>query len=124
MKDIAPYTEAHQKLLEKIGFDIADQIPDEHEADAEFVIARDMKHWGSGGKYTGWIRNGQMNGKGTFANDINGGRFDGIWKDGLMQGTGRFMWYDGWYAEQATFANSKPLKPVTRYESSGEVTKY
>ena len=121
MRDVVPYTEIHQKLLEKIGFDIADDIPDEHEEDAEFVISRSVEYRFGTGKYTGWMRNGLMNGKGTFIADENGDRFDSLWKDSLMHGTGRFMWGNGIWAEQGACADDTWAKPRKQYHADGLV---
>ena len=125
MKDIVPYTEAHLKLLQVIGSDIADDIPDEHEEDAEFVISRSGKdRYGDQGRYTGWMRNGKMNGRGTFILDGDGDRFDSTWKDDMMHGTGRWMGGDGSWATQGACANDDWVSPWTSYTIDGTVRKF
>ena len=121
IKDLVPYSEVHLKLLKVIGSDIADDIPDEHEEDAEFVISRNAEEVnGYKGKYTGWMRKGLLHGRGTFI-DVDGDRSDGTWKDGMMNGTGRFMKCDGSRAWQGNYANGKTSSPMLEYRINGEV---
>ena len=124
MKEIVPYTEAELKLLKLIGRDMADDIPDQHEKEAEFVISRSVQYDGYEGKYTGWMLQGKMHGKGRLVSKMWGGsRYDGLWKDHTMHGKGRLMRYNGAYAYQGMWANDKRSSPMTEYFASGEVKK-
>ena len=75
------------------------------------------------GEYTGWMKNGTMNGRGTYISDFAGSRVDCIWKDGMRHGTGRVMESDGGFAVQGTFANDNYSSPMTRYRITGEEEK-
>ena len=79
-------------ISQKIGFDIADDIPDEHEEDAEFVIEQDatlpLKSGALKGKYTGWKRKGEFNGRGVFTSNDLKLLIEGRWRDGKQHGIG------------------------------------
>ena len=79
-------------ISQKIGFDIADDIPDEHEEDAEFVTDRTMSlaliSGAVEGRYTGWMLKGRLNGRGFFWSTSKNMLIEGRWKDGKQQGLG------------------------------------
>ena len=124
MKDIVPYPPKFKKILELIGFDIADDIPDEHEEDTEFVIShRSEDADGTEGVYTGWMKKNLMHGRGTMLFD-SGYRYDGMWKSGRFHGRGRFLWYDGSSATQSTYDNNGSTEGMMEFSSNGRVEKF
>ena len=126
MKEILPYNDKQMKLLQVIGFDIADDIPDEHEEDAEFVISRTVEYRGRKGQYTGWMKNGNMEGKGTliYGDGSYSWRYDGLWKAGKSQGMGRDMRDDGEGAYQGVFSNDTFTNGMSAFDIHGKIKKY
>ena len=123
-RDKVPYAENHQKLLQTIGFDIFDEIPDEHEADSEFVQSRRMQDArGSEGTYTGCMRGNKMHGKGTMLFD-DGARCDGLWNSGKLHGKGRNIWSSGASARQGIWDNDSTTEGMMSYFVNGRVEKY
>ena len=127
MKDIVPYEEKWKKLLELIGPDITDDIPDVHEADAEFVTDYSSRTaHGLKGVYTGWMKKKMMHGRGTFLLTRFGGRerYDGMWINGSFNGKGRYMWGAGAGATQGIWQNGNATEGMMSYKSNGEVSKF
>lgn len=138
MKDIVPYNEDQEHLIrEIIGFDFADDIPDEHDEGSEFVVNRAVKYLKADyTSYSGWMKNGKMNGRGTLLYEgelpIERGpgrrysqRYDGIWRNGVMQGKGRYMDSNGTGAHQGVFAeDSYDTEGSLEYKCDGSIWKY
>ena len=121
MKEIVPYSYAEQKVVNKLVVDIADDIPDEHEEDAEFVTARTVEY-GSGGEYTGWMWKEKMHGRGTLRYVWGGqSRYDGLWKNGGREGVGRDMCSE--YALQGVWMNNTRSEGMMKHHMDGDVEK-
>ena len=121
MKHIVPYTQNEKDLIEKsVGEDFSDTIPDEHDADAQYVVDEFVGYIGDSGRYTGWWKKGEPNGRGTLRGKDGTWRKDSIWKNGFMHGKGRRMrmddgmLYEGiWNEDEAAADNS-----VKRYSKA------
>ena len=129
MKEIVPYTGNQSLFISKyIGFDITDEIPDEHEEDSEFVINQTLSY-GKDTKacYKGWMKNGMMHGRGTLLCDYTEHeyRYDGMWKYGKKHGKGREMPSYTITAYQGVFENgSENVEGMTYYDNYGTVNKF
>ena len=128
MRQIVPYSEALKKLIKKIGVDIADDIPDEHEEDAEFVISQEDEGE-EGGKYTGWMRNGKKHGRGTLvgyyiSSDDLSRRYDGLWRKGKREGKGREVTEDGSLACEGIWKNNDITEGMMNYDIDGNASQY
>lgn len=130
MKDIVSYSEDVKNMIrDHIGYDFADEIPDEHEDHAEFVTCRTLTHDGDkNALYTGWMKNDKMHGRGTCLYKTGGlgfkYRYDGIWRNHKFHGKGRYMRDDGEYAEQGVFADDFATEGMREYWKIGTVKEY
>ena len=123
MKDIVPYSELEKEVLAACcGSDITDNIVDVHDADAEFVSERDWTHGGNVCKYTGWWKNQNPDGRGTYRTVDGRERYDNLWKNGKRHGTGRCLNVQDKYACQGTYDNDSYKTTGMRcFKSSGKV---
>ena len=116
-------------ISQKIGFDIADDIPDEHEEDAEFVFEQALtlalKSGALDGLYTGWRWKGKLHGRGFFWSKDKKVLIEGRWRDGKQYGIGwKFeqlkafddcimgYWKDGEYSNGMSYFKSKGEDPL------------
>ena len=118
-------------ISQKIGFDIADDIPDEHEEDAEFVseqVTLPLKSGAREGTFTGWKRNGAYNGRGVFTSKDQMLFIEGRWANGQQHGIGwkfeRYKtddacilghWKFGGYSSDMTYFDNNGLGTIKAY---------
>lgn len=128
MSDFFHYTESQHKLIEyATGIDFTNYIRDEHEEDAEFVTDHVVTYRNDkNARYTGWMRQEKMEGRGTLFFEFLGQRrrYDGMWKKHRMHGKGRCMEEERGLVRQGEFDDDNWANGAMEYSMTGSVRKY
>ena len=125
MSEAVPYTSAEKQLIEKtVKADCTENMPfvpdDTHQFVENMSVDLEEEY---GGKYTGWIREGKPDGRGTWRFWKGTERYDGMWRGGVLSGKGRYMTslnrHDPELIE-GEFEDGKPKEGTKRYRLDGE----